>query len=800
MTNHWRDFKNSDVFLVIGANPAENHPCGWKWAFVARDTRNARIIHVDPRFTRTSATADMYVPIRAGTDVAFFGGLISYIIENELYHEDYVRLHTNASFIVADGFEFTDGLFSGYDEENRTYDPETWDYDREPSTDPDQPGFARVDPTLQDSRCVFQLLREHYSRYTPEMVERVCGIPVEKFVEVAETLGSTGTADRVGNIVYAVGLTHHTSGVQIIRGAGIVQMLLGNVGRPGGGVNAERGHANIQGNTDNAISWEILPGYLRTPQPGMETIDDYIAAVAPKPSRPNAINYFGTNYRNFLVSLLQTWYGEEAVRDNDFAYSFLPKPAGNSSWLTVHNEARAGRLEGIIYSGFTGVTVGPDSNRMAESIANLKWMAILDPYHTTGSEFWKAPGVDPASIQTEVLFLPATDWIGKDGSFVNSGRWVQWKHKALPPEGEARDDNWILANAMLRLQDLYREEGGEFPDPVLAITMDYADPSNPTADEIAMEVNGRDLDTGLLLETFGDLRDDGSTTSGNWIYVGSFTEAGNQMDRRETDDPTGMGYFHNWTWSWPANRRVLYNRASADADGEPWDPTRPGIRWNGTKWVGDVPDFPPDSPPEEGEGAFIMTGEGVARLFAPGTLTADGPFPEHYEQTESPVPNELNAVEKHPVAFHYDDVDATFASVDDPEFPYVATTYRVTEHEHYVTQHVPYLVEAMPDFFVELPVELADEKGIDNGGRVRVRSKRGEIEGVAVVTKRMRPLRVGDGKVVYQVGIPLHWHYESGTGEQADSASMANLLTPYIGDANVRTPEYKGFLVNVERA
>jgi formate dehydrogenase major subunit len=797
MTNHWRDFKNSDIFLVIGANPAENHPCGWKWAFVARDERGAKIIHVDPRFTRTSATADTYVPIRAGTDTAFFGGLINYILENRLYHEDYVRLHTNASFLVGEDFEFTDGLFSGYDEAKRTYDTSTWVYSQDTTT---EPASAQVDSTLQDPRCVFQLLKQQYARYTPEMVERVCGIPQDKFREVAQTFGETGTADRVGSIVYAVGLTHHTGGVQIIRGAGIVQMLLGNVGRPGGGVNAERGHANIQGNTDNAISWEILPGYLAIPRPGMETRADYLDKVPAKQLRPTSINYFGTNYGKFLVSLLKAWYGETATPENDFAYSFLPKPAQNSSWLTIHNEALQGRLEGIIYSGFTGVTVGPDSRRMAESIGKLKWLAILDPYQTTGSEFWRAPGVDPSQVQTEVLFLPATDWISKDGSFTNSGRWAQWKHKALPPEGESRDDNWILAQLMLRLQALYRDEGGAFPDPVLGLTAAYADPGNPSAEELAKEVNGRDLTAGTRLATFADLKDDGTTTSGNWIYCGSFPESGNQMDRRGTDDPTGMGYFHNWAWSWPANRRVLYNRASADGDGRPWDTSRPGIRWNGTAWVGDVPDFPATSAPDEGKGAFIMTGEGVARLFAPGALTTDGPFPEHYEQTESPIPNELSAVDKHPVAFHYDDVDATFASAGDPDFPYVATTYRVTEHEHYVTQHVPYLVEAMPDFFVELPVELAEEKGVTNGGRVKVRSKRGEVEGVAIVTKRMRPLRVGDNKVVYQVGIPVHWHYESGTGEEKDTASMANLLTPYIGDANVRTPEYKGFLVNIEKA
>ncbi len=813
MTNHWRDFKNSDVILVIGANPAENHPCGWKWAHVGRDERGTRIIHVDPRFTRTSAIADVFVPIRAGTDTAFFGGLINYVLENELYQEDYVKLHTNASFIVAEGYSFEDGLFSGYDEANRTYNTATWDYEREggpPAAAPPTPGlsqgtgpvatpaFVRVDPTLQDPRSVFQLMREHYSRYTPEVVSQITGIPEDKFIAVAEEFGATGTADKAGSVVYAVGLTHHTSGLQIIRGIGLLQMLLGNVGIPGGGVNAERGHANIQGNTDNAISWEILPGYLAIPRPGMETMAAYLDQVPAKQLRPNSVNFFGSNYGKFLVSQLKAFFGPAATAGNDFAYSWIPKPEKNSSWLTIHDEARAGRLDGIIYGGFTGVTVGPDSKRMAESLANLKWLVIMDPLPTSASEFWHAPGVDPEDIQTEALFLPATHWIEKAGSFTNSGRWAQWKHKVLPATGESRDDNQVLGELYHRLRELYEEEGGAFPDPVLNLYWPYTDPTNPGLEELAREVNGVDLKTGLQLPTFANLLADGTTSSGDWIYCGSWTEAGNQMDRRGVDDPTGLGYFHNWAWSWPLNRRILYNRASADADGRPWDPTRPGISWNGSKWVGDVPDFPATSAPAAGQGAFIMTGEGVARLFAPRNLTTDGPFPEHYEQTETPIDNLLSGTRRNPAAFLYEDAPASFAE-DDADFPYVATTYRVTEHEHYVTQNVPYLVEAMPDFFVEIPVELAEEKGIENGGRVRVMSKRGEVEGVALVTKRMRPLRIGDGKVVYQVGIPVHWHYAGGKGEGAAAPMMANLLTPYIGDANVRTPEYKGFLVNIEK-
>ncbi len=824
MTNHWVDFKNSDVFLVVGGNPAENHPCGWRWAYRARDERGAKIIHVDPRFTRTSATADVYAPIRAGADVAFFGGLINYILSEERYHADYVKLHTNAAFLVDEGFSFSDGLFSGYDEAAKTYDTATWSYQME-DTPPGEPGgeggdseqgddlpagtgggeaggdaapFVRQDPTLEDPRCVFQLMKDHFSRYTPEVVADTTGMPREKFLEVAELFSSTGAPDKVGNLVYAVGLTHHTTGVQIIRALGMVQLLLGNVGRPGGGVNAERGHANIQGNTDNAISWEILPGYLAVPRPGLETIDDYLEGVAATGLAANAINFFGNNYKAFLVSLLKDWFGDAATADNDFGYAWLPKPAGNSSWLTAHDEALKGTLQGLICFGFHNPAAGPDSNRMIKSLSKLKWMVAMDPLPTTASEFWRSPGVDPAAIDTEVFFLPCTHWIEKDGSFTNSGRWAQWKWKALEPEGEIRDDHWVLAQLHLRLKRLYEEEGGAFPDPIVNLRWDYSNAGHPDLEEVARDANGYDLETGLLVDTFADLRDDGTTSSGNWIYAGSVTEDGNQMQRRQTSDPSGLGYYHGWGWSWPLNRRILYNRASADADGNAWDPERPGIRWNGRNWIGDVPDFPPTSAPEEGKGAFIMTGEGVARLFAPGTLTTDGPFPEHYEQAESPIVNPVpgGRRERHPIAHLYDGAQETFAPVDG-DFPYVATTYRVTEHEHYVTQHVSYLNEAMPEFFIELDPDLAAQKGVTNGGQVKVRSMRGEVQGVAVVSKRIRPLRLAGGKVVHQVGIPLHWNYAGG---RRAAASMANLLTPYIGDATTRTPEYKGFLVDVEAA
>jgi formate dehydrogenase major subunit len=825
MTNGWVDFRNSDVILVIGANPAENHPCGWKWAHVARDTRGAKIVHVDPRFTRTSAVADKWVPIRAGTDVAFFGGLINYILQNKLYHEEYVKLHTNASFIVSEDYEFSDGLFAGYDPENRIYDTSLWDYEREPTAkrepksagggatiderdqqaeNPVPPiakvGFAKRDETLRHPRTVLQLLKKHYSRYTPETVARITGIPEDTLIEIAELMGTTGVPDKVGNIIYAVGLTHHTSGTQMIRALAMVQLLLGNVGMVGGGVNAERGHANIQGNTDNAQSWEILPGYLAIPKPGHQNLDDYVESVAFEQLDPRAVNYFGTKYKDFTVSLLKAWFGDAATKSNDFAFNWLPKPDSNWSWMTFHDAAVNGDLEGLFNGGMSSVNIGPDSNRVVEALTNLKWFVVMDPLPTASSEFWRDyPGIDPKEVQTEVFFFPTTHWIEKSGSFTNSGRWAQWKHNAIPPEGDIKNDNFILAQLFLRLRELYRNEGGPFPDPILNLTWEYSNPDDPPAEELAQEINGRDLQSGLLLSTFDDLSDDGSTSAGNWIYTGSFTEEGNMMDRRGTEDPTGLGFYHGWAWSWPANRRILYNRASADANGDPWDPERPGIYWNGSEWVGDIPDFDPVSPPKDRVGAFIMTGEGVARLFSPGGLLLDGPLPEHYEQAESPIVNPLSKTDKNPAAFHYENVPASFAE-DDSEFPYVATTYRVTEHEHYVTQHVPFLVESMPDFFVEISPELAGAKGIANTDMVQVRSKRGHVTAMALVTKRMRPLRLGN-KVVHQIGIPLHWHYAGGKGKDAtDRHLMANMLTPFIGDATTYTPEFKGFLVTIDKA
>jgi formate dehydrogenase major subunit len=804
MTNHWRDIKNADLILINGANPAEAHPVGFQWFMRAKLDRGAKIIHADPRFTRTSAVADLYLRIRTGTDVAYFGGLINHVLQNNTFADTYVRSYTNASFIVKQGFAFNDGLFSGYNADKRAYDISTWSYETDPTT-----GFAVRDVTLEHPRSVFQLMKAHYSRYTPDMVSSITGIPVADFNKVADLVGQMGKPDKVMTIVYAVGLTHHTTGSQLIRSGAVLQLLLGNMGRPGGGMNAERGHANIQGNTDHAISWDILPGYLKIPAPGQKNIADYVAQSAPKKSDPHSWNFFGTNYGKFMTSLLKAWFGDAATKDNGFAFNFIPKPASNSSWMSIYDQALKGKMEGLILSGMTAASIGPDNNQVRQAMGNLKWLVVMDALPTTSSEFWHAPGVEPSQIKTEVFLLPTTHWIEKDGSFTNSGRWAQWKDRVLPPHGQSRDDQAILADIFQRVRKLYQAQGGKFPDPVLAVTMNYQDRAKPTLDEIAKEINGRDLKAGTQMTSFANLKDDGTTTAGDWIYTGSYPDSGNLMKRRggiqdpKTNDPTGMGFYPTWAWSWPLNRRVLYNRASADLEGKPWDPTRPGITWNGTRWVGDVPDYPATMDPHDPNAylPFIMNGEGVGRMFSNSLI--DGPLPEHYEPVESPVKNPLHPnTSASPVAFLYDQAAGRPNRFGTPaDFPYIATSYRLTEHEHYVTQFVPHLVQLQPRPFVEIPYELANEKGIKSGDHVRVSSKRGKLEVLAMVTKRLGPMTVA-GQKVYQIGIPIHWGYV-GLAADADPSQgrywLANALTPFVGDANARTPEFKAFLVNLEK-
>ncbi len=792
MTNGWTDIRNADVVLVMGGNPAENHPVGFRFVMQAKRDRRARLVCVDPRFNRTAAVADAYVPIRAGSDIAFLGGLINYALSRGLFQDEYVHVHTNAAFILREDFAFADGYFSGWDAPNQTYDRTSWDYAR------DEQGYARVDPTLEDPRSVFQMMKAHYARYTAEMVASICGCTAEEFERAAAIVCSTGRPGRVGTVLYALGWTQHSHSVQLIHAAAMLQLLLGNVGIPGGGVNAQRGHANIQGATDMG-AWNMLPGYLRVPRVEWSNLGAYLAATTPKALRPDAMNYW-SNTPKFVVSLLKAYYGARATPDNDFGYDFLPKigEGHNHSWGYLYDRMSKGEVEGLISFGMNPVANGPNSAKMLAALAKLKWLIVVENFETETASFWKAKDLAreslagaaaSAEIDTEVFLLPAACFAEKDGAFVNSSRWLQWKEAAAPPPGDAKPDQEILGRLFLAVRALYQAEGGAGVDSLTAMSWDYATPSSPALSEVAREVNGRDIGSRRQLAGFGELKDDGSTACGNWLYSGSFTEAGNLMARRGQEDPTGLGLFSNWSWSWPANRRILYNRASLDHGGTPWDAARAPLRWEGGRWMGDVADYRGDAAPEA-YGAFIMVPEGVAKLFAPDLV--EGPFPEHYEPAESPAENGLHpAVGRNPLAVIFEGGFDALGKVD--EYPYVALTYRLTEHFHYWTKHVASSAQLQSNFFVEVPLALAKEKGIVTGDTVRVRSARGTLDGPALVTSRIRPLVVG-GKPVHQVGLPIHWGFVGRV-----TGPLVNSLTPSVLDPNAGTPEYKGFLVSLDK-
>jgi formate dehydrogenase major subunit len=825
MTNGWVDIKNTDMMLVMGGNPAENHPCGFKWAIEAKRDRNAKLIVVDPRFTRTAATGDLFCQIRVGTDIAFLGGVIRYAIENNRIAKDYLTHFTNASFIVREGFKLPDdGLYSGFDPATQTYDKSSWNYQADGgASSAGLPEKVSYDLTLQHPRCVFQLLRQQYSRYTPEMIERVTGIAKEQFLKAADlftSIRTNGDMKKVATIMYAVGWTQHSFGTQIIRTACMLQLLLGNVGRAGGGVNALRGHSNIQGATDMAGLFDSLPGYLKAPVPADTDFKTYMARVTPTASKPapwDSFNYY-SNTSKFTVSLLKALYGDAAKKDNDWAFHYLPKVDRNYSWTQIWDNMYRGAVKGMFAFGMNGVCIGPDSQKNIDALKKADWLVVGEIYADETSEFWKSPGITPEemkTINTTVYRLPCAGFAEKDGSMTNSARWLIWKNVAVPPPGQARLDQDILAQIFLKVRDLYKTEGGKFPDPILNLTWPYSEPEHPSLSEVAREINGKALanltdpktqqvllKAGQQLPGFAFLKDDGTTSCGNWIYSGSWTEAGSQMERRGTEDPSGMGVFPNWGWSWPANRRVLYNRASCDPSGKPWDPTRKQVWWNedAQLWVGnDVPDFKVDSHPKDHMGPFIMTAEGVGRIFAPLAAFADGPFPEHYEPIESPVANLFHPQHSNnPVVKKFSTPADKYGTVADG-FTVICTTYRLTEHYHYWTKNNPMNVQLIPEPFVEMPVELAQELGIRGGDKVKVTSARSFYIAKAFVTKRIKPMMI-DGKKIYQIGLPINQGYR-GIQEDAgkDARTIANRLTPTVVDPNAHTPEFKGFLVKLEK-
>jgi formate dehydrogenase major subunit len=844
MTNGYVDIKNTDMILVMGGNPAENHPCGFKWAIEAKRNRNAKLIVVDPRYTRTAAVSDLFLQIRAGTDIAFLGGLISYAIENNRVAKEYLLNYTNVAFIVRDDFKLPeeDGVFSGFDSNTRSYDKSSWNYANGDSTGkplpnahlvpavagtpppaPSLPEKPAYDLTLQHPRCVYQLLRKHYSRYTPELVERITGIPKDQYLKACDLYTSVrqgGDTKKVSTILYAVGWTQHSFGTQIIRTAAMLQLLMGNVGRAGGGVNALRGHSNIQGATDMAGLFESLPGYLKVPNPTDGSFAGWMKRVTPTPSKPEkwaSFNYYG-NTPKFAVSLQKALYGDAATKQNDWAYDYLPKVDRNYSWTFIWDDMYNGNVKGLFAFGMNGVMIGPDSKKNIDALKKADWLVVGEIYADETSEFWRSPGIttdEMKTIQTTVYRLPCAGFAEKDGTFTNSARWLQWKNVAVPLPLNCRLDQAIVAQIFLKVRELYKKEGGKFPDPILKLTWNYTDPSNPSLAEVLKEINGKtlvdaedpvtkqQLKANQQLPGFSWLKDDGTTVCGNWIYCGAYTEAGNLTMRRDPSDPSGMGVHPNWAWSWPANRRVLYNRASCDVDGKPWDSSRRQVWWSeaAQKWVGnDVPDFKADSKPSEHMGPFIMNPEGVGRVFGPLAAFADGPFPEFYEPVESPVVNVLHPQQtSSPVARRFKTPDDKFGT-EKEGFTIVCTTYRLTEHYHYWTKNNPMNVQLVPEPFVEIPVELAEQKGIQGGDKVRVTSARGEYIAKAMVTKRIKPMTI-DGKKIYQVGFPIHWGYRGIAEDEGKTAKTpANLTTPAVIDPNAFTPEFKGFLVKVEKA
>jgi len=793
MTNHWIDIKNSNCIMIIGSNAAENHPLAFKWVTKAME-KGAKLISVDPRFTRTSSKADIYAKMRSGTDVAFIGGMIKYVIEDiekhpENYNMTYIEEYTNATLLIDPNFKGPadlDGLFSGYDAGKRAYDRSSWVYQL------DDEGIPKRDLSLKDPNCVFQLLKKQFARYDVDTVCSVTGTPKDVYLKVCETYTATGKPDKSATIIYAMGTTQHTNAAQMIRSYSILQLLLGNIGVAGGGINAARGQSNVQGSTDHCILYHILPGYLKTPQPDDVDLKAYLEHYTPTTNDPLSANWW-QNYDKYIVSLLKAWYGDAASASNDFAYEYLPKVEGDHSHIAMAEAIENGVVKGLISPGHNTAVSGPNANLERAGLDKLDWLAVWDLWETETAAHWKRPGTAPSQIRTEVFLLPAQASMEKEGSLTNSGRWSQWRYKCCDGPAMARSDLWIVTKLIKKVKELYDTEGGEYPDPILNLAWDYGGP--PDVHKVAKEINGYDLEAGELLPSFTKLKSDGTTSSGNWLYCASYTEDGNMAARRDptqTPEQANIGLYPNWSWCWPVNRRILYNRASVDLDGNPFNPDKPVINWHPLRgeWEGDVPDggWPPMS--QEGTKLpFIMTPEGRGHIFAPGTLLKDGPIPEHYEPWESPVGNLLSNTQSDPAVTIW----KSLVKGDASKYPIVATTYRVSEHwlAGQMTRNLPWLVELMPEMFVEVSEELAEEKGIENSKKVIVESARGKIEAVAVVTRRFTPFSI-NGKRVHQIGIPWHWGYMG-----LSKGDSANVLTPNIGDANTTIPEYKAFLCDI---
>ncbi len=838
-TSSPKDLVNADAILIMGSNMAENHPVGFQWVVEARE-KGTKVIHVDPRFSRTSALADIWNPIRAGSDIIFLGGLIRYAIENELYFREYIVHYTNAPVIISEDFKDTEelaGIFSGWDEDKKKYDSASWLYE---GTETEEDGAAQPhshdrtekgggheqeggnappelnryekDETLQHPRCVFQLLKSHFARYTPEMVERYCGVSKESFLRAAETFCSASGPEKTGSICYALGWTQHSSGVQMIRCAAILQLLLGNMGRPGGGIMALRGHASIQGSTDVPTLFDILPGYLNMPKFGEEskTLGSFIEKYKTRTGWWN-------NFDKYIVSLLKAYYGDAASAENDYGFNWLPRVTGDHSHQGYWLEMMDGKMEGLFVMGQNPAVAGPNAGLERRALAKLKWLVVREMVETETASFWydspevKRGETRPEDIPTEVFLMPAAGHAEKDGTFTNTQRLLQWREKAVDPPGDSRSENGFIFHLGRLLKERARQDQRPCNAGLNALTWNYhtvGAHEEPVAEEVLQEINGYTIVDRKLVPGFTALKADGSTACGCWIYSGVFPEPGrNRANERNSHDFHG----HGWGFAWPSDRRILYNRASARPDGKPWSERKKLIWWDAEarKWTGfDVPDFvatkPPDHQPkpgDEGDDAlagdkpFILHADGLGWIWVPAGLN-DGPLPAHYEPLESPIHNPLYPSRKaNPVANRRTRPGNEYATSPDSQFPHVLTTYRLTEHHTAggMSRTLSHLAELQPKLFCELSLELAQQLSVSNGEWVTIVTRRGAIEAHALVTRRMKTLTI-DGKAIQQVGLPFHWGYSG-----LVKGDISNDLIAISEEPNVRIMETKGVLCTVLR-
>jgi len=840
--------------MIMGSNMAECHPVAFRWPLRAKTDHGAVLMHVDPRFTRTSAMCDIHAPIRAGSDIVFLGALINHIINSKRWNmnpffKEYVVNYTNAATLVNPDFKDTDdlnGLFSGMSEDGKAYSNATWSYQRNPAPQPTVtepktftdmllqrvPGRPKTDPTLKDPHTVFQIVKRHYRRYTPEMVEKVCGCPKEKFLKVAETLLNNSGRDKTSNITYAVGWTQHTVGVQIIRCAGMLQALLGNIGRPGGGVLALRGHATIQGSTDIATLYHSLPGYLNMPdaRKNHDTLKDFILTE----SVPLMTSYWG-NYPKFAVSYFKAQWGDAATKENDYGYDYHPKITGDHSHLPMFVDMMDGKIKGFLVMGQNPAVGGQNARFQRKALAKLDWMVVRDYFETETASFWrnspevKEGEVKPADIKTEVFFLPAAMVSEMEGSFTNTQRLLQQHDKAADPPGDSRSDIWFTYHLGKQLKKMYARSGKDRDWAIKNLYWEYEpEPSEvaafrikdePSAYKLLKEINGYTWEDKKPLPSFANIKEDGSTACGAWIYTGVIPEEGKNLAARRQGD---NWISPNWGFAWPANRHIMYNRASADPAGKPWSEKKKLVYWDPKaeskdpsgktivgKWVapsGEGIDFQPTKAPGfrgrdngigfdwlSGNDAFIMRADGKAWLFAPAGLV-DGPLPTHYEPYESPVANLMYKQQSNPVAKTWKVPGNPYHKVADPDYPIIISTYRLTEHHltGVMTRWLPWLAELMPELFCEISPELAEEKGIKNAEYMTIETARGKVQARALVTRRMRPFTI-NGKTVHEIGLPWHWGWQGRA--QSD---VVNNLSVLVADPNVSIHEGKVFTCNVK--